>query len=147
MTEEFKRRLPQNIMMYIADKEEKDLKKAAILADNYALIHKVHSKGSLGNVKHNRAEQLGDRDKKTDSSLFCNYCKKEGHVISECPNPACKKGKVTESKFSARDALSLNQMLGKKLLQCTVYLAIKIYLRSIFVMERYPYRMLIPMLK
>ena len=101
VSEEFKRRLPQNIMMYIADKEEKDLKKSAILADNYSLIHKVHLKGGLGNVKQNRAEQLGDKDKKTDQVLFCNYCKREGHVISNCPSPACKRGRVTEGKFPA----------------------------------------------
>ncbi|XP_064111147.1 uncharacterized protein LOC135218637 [Macrobrachium nipponense] len=94
VTEEFKRRLPQNIMLYIADKEEKDLKKAAVLADNYSLIHK----GSLGNVKQHRAELLGDKDGKTSRGLFCNYCKKEGHMISNCPNPACKRGKVTENR-------------------------------------------------
>ena len=103
VSEEFKRRLPQNIMMYIADKEEKNLKKSAVLADNYSLIHKVHLKGSLGNVKQYRAEPLGDRDKKTDQVLFCNYCKREGHVIGNCPNPACRKGKVTESKFPTKD--------------------------------------------
>ncbi|XP_068208345.1 uncharacterized protein [Palaemon carinicauda] len=94
VTEEFKRRLPQNIMFYIADKEEKDLKKAAVLADNYSLIRK----GSLGNVKQHRAEPLGDKDGKTDRGLFCNYCKKEGHMISNCPNPACKRGKLTENR-------------------------------------------------
>ena len=54
VTEEFKRCLPQNIMMYISDKEESDLKKAAILADNYSLIHKVHSKGSHRHVKQHK---------------------------------------------------------------------------------------------
>ena len=114
VAEEFKRRLPQNIMMYIADKEEKDLKKAAILADNYSLIHKVNLKGSLGIVKQYRAEQLGDRDRKTEQGLFCNYCKKEGHVISNCPNPACKRGKVTESKFPARDVSKFKPSAGKE---------------------------------
>ena len=113
VTEEFKRRLPQNIMMYIADREEKDLKKAAILADNYSLIHKVNVKGSLGNVKHYRAEQLGDRDKKIDTGLFCNYCKKDGHVISNCPNPACRRGK-TKNKFPARDESKFNPSAGKE---------------------------------
>ena len=94
VTEEFKRRLPQNIMVHISDKEEKDLKKAAVLADNYSLIHKAHLKGSQGNVKQHRTEQSGDGNVKTDKSLFCNYCKKEGHTIASCKNPSCKKRKM-----------------------------------------------------
>ncbi|XP_064089975.1 uncharacterized protein LOC135203981 [Macrobrachium nipponense] len=38
--EEFKRKLPLNIMMYLEDREEKDLLKALTLADTYSLIHK-----------------------------------------------------------------------------------------------------------
>ncbi|XP_068214044.1 uncharacterized protein [Palaemon carinicauda] len=52
----------------------------------------------LGNVKQHRAEPLGDKDGRTDRGLFCNYYKKEGHIISNCPNPACKKGEVTENR-------------------------------------------------
>ena len=99
VTEEFKRRLPQNIMMYISDKEESDLKKAAILADNYSLIHKVHSKGSPSHVKQHRTDQTGGSVGETVSP-FCNYCKKQGHDISTCKNPHCKKSKEG-NKFSA----------------------------------------------
>ena len=37
--EEFKRKLPTNIMLYIEDKQEIDLLKAATMADSYSLIH------------------------------------------------------------------------------------------------------------
>ena len=65
--EEFMRKLPQNIKAYIADKEELELKKVSMLADNYALIHKSF-KGTKRLVKQGKATQ-GSEEK--DSSPVC----------------------------------------------------------------------------
>ena len=91
--EEFKRKLPSNIMMYLEDREEKDLLKAASLADTYSLIHKVgNSKRTDQNVKPflvKNSEALTDMAK-ASNVVRCGYCKKEGHTIKNCPDPKCK---------------------------------------------------------
>ena len=78
----------------MSDKEEKDLMKAAALADNYSLIHKVHSKGA-GFVKHSKVGRdswEGRGEEQTGSKgPFCKYCRKEGHNIFECKEPSYKR--------------------------------------------------------
>ena len=52
--EEFKRKLPLHVMLHIEDRQEKDLKKAASLADTYSLIHKskfINSKFSARKLR------------------------------------------------------------------------------------------------
>ena len=91
--EEFKRKLPLNISMYLEDREEKELLKAASLADTYSLIHKVgSSKRPDQNVKPfpaKSSETLNDTAKGSNV-VRCSYCKKEGHTIRNCPDPKCK---------------------------------------------------------
>ncbi|XP_064118979.1 uncharacterized protein LOC135223988 [Macrobrachium nipponense] len=90
--EEFKRKLPINVMLYIEDRQEKDLLKAASLADTYSLIHK-----SLPNKKaevfvkpvSGKSQQISDNPKGSDNPK-CSYCKKEGHTIRNCKDPKCK---------------------------------------------------------
>ena len=97
--EEFKRRLPHNIMLFLSDKEEKDGKKAATLADTYTLVHRVHGKEGKKIVKQNRTVGNGDKDETADKN-FCVYCKQTGHVIADCPSPTCKKNRKEEKKGS-----------------------------------------------
>ena len=40
LLEEFKRKIPNNVMLHIEDKQETDLVKAAKLVDVYSLVHK-----------------------------------------------------------------------------------------------------------
>ena len=91
--EEFKRKLPSNIMLYLEDREETDLLKAASLADTYSLIHKVgNSRRMDQNVKPfpgKNTEALTDTAK-ASNIVRCSYCKKEGHTIKSCPDPKCK---------------------------------------------------------
>ncbi|XP_066980100.1 uncharacterized protein [Macrobrachium rosenbergii] len=78
--EEFYRRLPPPISMYIAEREVKDLMKAGNLADNYNLIHKNRPK-------------IPDKSKDTDGATginSCAYCKQPGHTIKNCTKPGCK---------------------------------------------------------
>ncbi|XP_068227609.1 uncharacterized protein [Palaemon carinicauda] len=71
--EEFLRKIPGSINVYLREQNEYDPKKAALKADDYALIHKV------GKTPYRET-----RPKET-----CTYCKQEGHHISECPDPHC----------------------------------------------------------
>ena len=91
--EEFKRKLPLNVMMYLEDREEKDLLKVASPADTYSLIQKVgNSKRTDQNVKPFPAKnsEAPTDVAKTSNVLRCSYCKKEGHTIKTCPDPKCK---------------------------------------------------------
>ena len=86
VTEEFMRKLPQNI---IADKEELELKKVSMLANNYDLIHKT-VKGTERPVKQDKATK-GTEEK--ESLLYCSYFKKTNHDISECRALGCKRSR------------------------------------------------------
>ena len=101
--EEFKRKLPSNIMMYLEDREERDLLKAASLADTYSLIHKL---GSSKRPDHNvkpfpvkHYETLRDAAKESNV-VRCSYCKKEGHTIRNCPDPKCKSSFPFKNPFN-----------------------------------------------
>ncbi|XP_068231910.1 uncharacterized protein [Palaemon carinicauda] len=111
VTEEFMRKLPQNIRMHIADREEEDLKISAMLADHFFLIHKTH-KGTEMFVKQGKATEFSGEKEDVN---YCSYCKQQGREINECKNPTCKKykffcyklpdpdaGKYIDSKFSAK---------------------------------------------
>ncbi|XP_068240108.1 uncharacterized protein [Palaemon carinicauda] len=100
VTEEFTRKLPQNIRMHIADREEEDLKKSAMLADHFFLIHKTH-KGTEMFVKQGKATGFSGEKEGVN---YCSYCKQQGHDINECKNPTCKKSKFFGSKLPDPDA-------------------------------------------
>ncbi|XP_068246459.1 uncharacterized protein [Palaemon carinicauda] len=100
VTEEFMRKLPQNIRMHIADREEEDLKKSAMLAVHFFLIHKTH-KGIEMFVKQGKATGFSGEKEGVN---YCSYCKQQGHDINECKNPTCKKSKFFGSKLSDPDA-------------------------------------------
>ena len=101
--EEFKRKLPTNIRLYIEDRQEKDLLKSASMADSYSLIHKTNpgkrAEAPVKSVSEKNPEILDDNAKGTLSTLKCSYCKKEGHTIRNCPDPKCKSSDVFRSKF------------------------------------------------
>ncbi|XP_068205634.1 uncharacterized protein [Palaemon carinicauda] len=84
--EEFLRRIPANVAMFIREKQEKDGKRAALLADDYHLIHKLKPHSSS----------------RSSSPQVCTFCKKEGHHIKDCPSPKCKAshGKASPNAFS-----------------------------------------------
>ncbi|XP_068229908.1 uncharacterized protein [Palaemon carinicauda] len=78
--EEFLRRIPANVAMFIREKQEKDGKRAALLADDYHLIHKLKPHSSSP----------------SSSPQVCTFCKKD------CPSPKCKAshGKASPNAFS-----------------------------------------------
>ncbi|XP_066964237.1 uncharacterized protein [Macrobrachium rosenbergii] len=65
--EEFLRRIPSNISMYIRERQEKEGKKAALLADEYHLIHKVKKHNSTDQVMQPSQQTAGNRPGTTQS--------------------------------------------------------------------------------
>ncbi|XP_071548915.1 uncharacterized protein [Panulirus ornatus] len=103
MLEEFKRKVPYYIMVHITNREETDYLNAAKLADVYSLIHRpqqgvgkttpstVRSHAGSTHAKHVSGQgQLGEK-----YAQVCRFCKKEGHLIKDCPDPRCKVSKGT----------------------------------------------------
>ncbi|XP_066973197.1 uncharacterized protein [Macrobrachium rosenbergii] len=72
--EEFLRRIPANVSMFIREKQEKDGKRAALLADDYHLIHKHKPQSSSP----------------SSATQVCTFLKKGRHHIKDCPSPKCK---------------------------------------------------------
>ena len=97
LIEEFKRRIPFHMKTFIDEKQVENLQQAADLADEYFLTH--------GNFNQQR-NQSSDKQYTTSASSgsdasqqpvnstqsircnsetpFCNYCKRRGHLRSEC---------------------------------------------------------------
>ncbi|XP_068227662.1 uncharacterized protein [Palaemon carinicauda] len=86
--EEFLRKIPANISMYIKERQEKDPKKAAVLADEYFLIHKTK-----------RVNTVSGQSKNDNVDIYCTFCRTTGHLIQDCDMPQCK---VAQSRQKAK---------------------------------------------
>ena len=122
LVEEFKRCINSDIKSLLDEKQVVTLEAAAQLADDYALIHKVsfinksnpsrpffpqlgskHSPsnpfGSYSQIFTPKPKSSGEnKDQNSLSQPICNYCKKTGHIISECLHLKRKKEKQEELK-------------------------------------------------
>ena len=108
LVEEFKRCINSNVKSFLDEKEVETLEKAARLADDYTLTHKVsfvskvnprkpfyppsgHKPSSSlqsGNSNQNAPKPKPHGKNKGHNPLsqpICNYCKQSGHIISDCP--------------------------------------------------------------
>ena len=107
--EEFKRRIPLNILLHVEGKGETDLIKLAQLADKHDLLIKSHSgkvkkKGESVKSSFSQNPDLQDGKLKEQEQKFCSYCKKAGHTISNCFNPKCKLSKVSRNSQESSNA-------------------------------------------
>ena len=100
LIEEFKNCLPTDIKTYVDEQKAGNLHQAATLADDYALTHKSlfgrvlqgsrESQWSTGDPRPLTSQALGPRDQnerrlpRAPTGPTCYYCKKKGHVLSEC---------------------------------------------------------------
>ena len=118
LVEEFKRCINSDIKSFLDEKQVETLEAAARLADDYALTHKVSfinksnpsrrpffpqsgSKHSPSNPSGSHSQTFTPKPKSSGenkdqnplSQPICNYCKKTGHIISECLHLKRKKEK------------------------------------------------------
>ncbi|XP_069184928.1 uncharacterized protein [Procambarus clarkii] len=82
LVEEFLRRVPPPVRLYLADEDETDCLKCAKSADTYSLIHRLtpepsSSKKSWYSYEKVSTDQAG-------SQLYCKYCRLYGHTIHKC---------------------------------------------------------------
>ena len=108
LVEEFKRCINSDVKSFLDEKEVETLEKAARLADDYTLTHKVSfvSKANprklfyqpsghkpspsfqSGNSNENAPKPKPPGENKghnPSSQPICNYCKQSGHIVSDCP--------------------------------------------------------------
>ena len=105
LIEEFKNNLNVNLRMYIDERRPKDINEAAWLADEYTLIHQTNFQSKQGSNSHRVGEKTnfpikssGEKEKANQSksssskprssnwssSVRCSFCKKPGHILSDC---------------------------------------------------------------
>ncbi|KAF3706922.1 hypothetical protein EXN66_Car000093 [Channa argus] len=94
LLEEFKTCLPERIVVYLNEQKVDFLSKAAVLADEFVLTHRV-----VFPYVHGENKLTGSPDKKNNLSSKtpqcanpsfsegreCFYCHKSGHLIASCP--------------------------------------------------------------
>ena len=101
LVEEFKRCINSDVKPFLDEKEVEALEKAARLADDYTLTHKVSfvskanprkpfypTSGQKPSPSQNAPKpKLPGENKGHNplSQLICNYCKESGHIVSDCP--------------------------------------------------------------
>ena len=106
LLEEFKDKVRPDIRSHLDEQKVEELEKAAIMADDYALTHKMSSKS--GNPQQKRYHGSGNREnisrnmddrkrqrKSTENvglvskveslkTISCGHCGKPGHIITNC---------------------------------------------------------------
>ena len=130
LVEEFKRCINSDVKSFLDEKEVETLEKAARLADDYTLTHKVSfvSKANprkqfyppsgtkpstsfqSGNSNQNAPKPKPSGENKGHNLLsqpICNYCKQSGHIVSECPVLKRKREKQEGLKPTGLTSLKL----------------------------------------
>lgn len=86
LLEDFKKCLPDRIVIYINEQKVSKLSSAAVLADEFVLTHRtVFSSGSEEKTRQPSVRQNPPptgSPKKVERECF--YCRKPGHLISNC---------------------------------------------------------------
>ena len=101
LVEEFKSCLPNSIKTYIDEQKADSLQQASVLANDYSLTHSSfsdsshnsHNRGLHSDTTRTHADSKStgsavdpqrNMQRFTSGGPICNYCKRRGHVISEC---------------------------------------------------------------
>ena len=133
LVEEFKRCIKSDVKSFLDEKEVETLEKAARLADDYTLTHKVSfvSKANprkpfthllvinqvlvsiSGNSSQNAPKPKPPGENKGHNHLsqpicnYCYYCKQSGHIVSDCLVLKRKRGKQEGLKPTGLTSLKL----------------------------------------
>ena len=130
LVEEFKRCINSDVKSFLDEKEVETLEKAARLADDYTLTHKVSfvSKANprkpfyppsghkpspslqSGNSNQSAPKSKPPGENKGHNPLsqpICNYCKQSGHIVSDCPVLKRKREKQEGLKPTGLTSLKL----------------------------------------
>lgn len=120
LLEEFKSCLHSDLRTYLDEQKVVDLHKGAVLADEFALNHKVIV--DKGVVQQNQCKidiksRSEDRDEgpkplaseKGKSNSVCFYCKKKGHLIANCWALAKKNKSPTALAVTRSSIFELNE--------------------------------------
>ena len=97
LIEEFKRRIPFHMKTFIDEKQVENLQQAADLADEYFLTHgnfnqqrnqssdkQYTASASSGSDASQQPVNSTQSIRSNSETPFCNYCKRRGHLRSEC---------------------------------------------------------------
>ena len=106
LLEEFKDKVRPDIRSHLDEQKVEELEKAAVMADDYALTHKMSSKSGNSQQKRyhgsgnreNVSRNMDDRKRQGKSTenvglvskveplkpISCGHCGKPGHIISNC---------------------------------------------------------------
>ena len=95
LIDELKRCMSQEVRTYVNDSVVSDVRKAAMLADGYELTHKGSSSPLTRRRNQSRSPTTQRKSGTTGTNqssgfgsegrLLCAYCKKEGHLKTQCP--------------------------------------------------------------
>ena len=130
LVEEFKRCINSDVKSFLDEKEVETLEKAARLADDYTLTHKVSFVSTAnprkpfyppsghkpnpslqsGNFNQNAPKSKPPGENKGHNPLsqpICNYCKQSGHIVSDCPVLKRKREKQEGLKPTGLTSLKL----------------------------------------
>uniref|UniRef100_A0A7N8YKI4 Gypsy retrotransposon integrase-like protein 1 n=2 Tax=Mastacembelus armatus TaxID=205130 RepID=A0A7N8YKI4_9TELE len=96
LLEEFKQCLPDRVVTYLNEQKVETLTDAAVLSDEFALIHK-HTFEPVTKVRLPKISKLGDigLTSNVPAERQCFYCHQVGHIIADCPS--LKKKQATAS--------------------------------------------------
>ena len=91
LMEEFKDCLPDALSMYVSEQRATTLEKASVLADEYDLTHTVCDKprrvetvSRPNSPLESSSQRRSDSFQNSSSDIKCTYCRKPGHLVTEC---------------------------------------------------------------
>ncbi|XP_069191852.1 uncharacterized protein [Procambarus clarkii] len=96
LVEEFLKRVPPSVRLYLADKEETDYIKCAKSADTYSLIHRLTPSPPPSKKSWYSYDKVSTDE--ASSQLYCKYCKLYGHTIDRCVKAQYKSNESTKPK-------------------------------------------------